>query len=44
MNSAVIIGRLTRDPDLRYLDSGTAVCRFVVAVDKQMKKDKKELS
>lgn len=42
MNSAVIIGRLTRDPELRYLDSGTAVCRFIVAVDKQMKKDKKE--
>ena len=42
MNSSVIIGKLTRDPDLRYLDSGTAVCRFIVAVDKQMSKDKKE--
>ena len=39
MNTCVLIGRLTRDPDLRYVQSGTAVTRFTLAVDRQFKKD-----
>lgn len=31
LNKVIIIGRLTKDPELRYLQSGTAVCSFSVA-------------
>lgn len=34
MNSIVIAGRLTRDPELRYTASQKAVCTFTVAVDR----------
>ena len=34
MNTVVLIGRLTRDPELKFLQSGTAVCKFTLAVDK----------
>ena len=26
INRVVLVGRLTRDPDLRYTNSGTSVC------------------
>lgn len=42
MNTVVLIGRLTRDPELRYIPSGTAVCTFTLAVDKQLSKDKRQ--
>lgn len=42
MNNVVLIGRLTKDPDLRYLKSGTALCKFGLAVDKGLSKDKKQ--
>lgn len=43
MNSVVLIGRLCRDPELRYLpNSGTAVCKFSIAVDKQLSREKKQ--
>lgn len=34
MNKVVLIGRLTRDPELRYTASGVAVCTFTLAVDR----------
>lgn len=34
MNSIIIIGRLTRDPEIRYTQSGTAVCSMTAAVDR----------
>ena len=34
MNSVVLIGRLTRDPELSYTPSQTAVCHFSIAVDR----------
>jgi single-strand DNA-binding protein len=34
MNHIVLIGRLTRDPELRYTSNGTAVCNFDLAVDR----------
>ena len=34
MNKIVIIGRLTRDPELKTTNSGTSVCNFSVAVDR----------
>lgn len=40
MNKVILIGRLTKDPDLRFAaGSGTAVTRFTVAVNRQMKRD-----
>ncbi len=35
MNKVVLIGRLTRDPELRYTQSGTAVTSFTLAVDRR---------
>lgn len=35
MNKAFLIGRLTRDPELRYSSSNTAVVNFTIAVDRQ---------
>ena len=32
MNKIVIIGRLTRDPELKSTNAGTSVCNFSVAV------------
>jgi single-strand DNA-binding protein len=37
LNKVVIIGRLTKDPELRYTATGTAVCTFTLAVDRQKK-------
>ena len=34
MNSVILIGRLSRDPDVRYTQSQLAVARFTVAVDR----------
>ena len=34
LNHISIMGRLTRDPELRYTQSGTAVASFTVAVDR----------
>lgn len=42
MNNVILIGRLTRDPELRYTTGGTAVARFTIAVDKQLSKEKKD--
>jgi len=33
-NKIILIGRLTRDPDLRYTPSGDPVCNFSLAVDR----------
>lgn len=41
MNNVVLIGRNVRDVELRYLQNGTAVTRFTLAVDKSLSKDKK---
>lgn len=35
MNSVALIGRLTKDPDLSYMPSGTAVCKFTLAIGRQ---------
>lgn len=35
MNLAVVIGRLTKDPDLRTTTSGLSVCTFTVAVNRR---------
>jgi len=39
MNNQTIIGRLTRDPELKYTPNGNAVCSFSVAVNRRFNKD-----
>lgn len=34
LNKIVLIGRLTRDPELRYTPNGTAVCNFSLAIER----------
>jgi single-strand DNA-binding protein len=34
LNTVILIGRLTRDPELRYTPGGTAVASFTLAVDR----------
>lgn len=43
MNSVVLIGRLSRDPELRFIPStGIAVTKMNLAVDREMSREKKE--
>lgn len=37
VNKVILLGRLTRDPELRYTPSGTAVCDLGVAVGRKWK-------
>src|SRR3712207_1028702 len=37
LNNITIMGRLTRDPELKYMQSGTATINFTVAVDRDYK-------
>ena len=37
LNKVILIGRLTRDPELRYTSSGLAVASFSIAVDRRFK-------
>jgi len=34
LNRVILIGRLTRDPELKYIPSGTPVASFTLAVDR----------
>jgi len=34
MNKVFLIGRLTRDPELRYTESNMPICRFSIAVNR----------
>lgn len=35
INRSVLVGRLTRDPELRYTNGGAAVATFTIAVNRQ---------
>ena len=37
LNTIIIVGRLTRDPELRRTQNGTAVTSFTLAVDRDFK-------
>lgn len=41
MNKVILMGRLTRDPEVRYSqgDNATAIARFTLAVDRRIKRD-----
>lgn len=36
LNNAIIMGRMTRDPEVKKTQSGISVCSFFVAVDRDM--------
>lgn len=42
MNCANLIGRLTKDVDIRKTKSGTSVAGFILAVDKGLSKQKRD--
>ena len=37
MNKAILIGRLTKDPELRFTQNGSPYCQFTVACDRPSK-------
>lgn len=39
MNCVQLVGRLTRDPDIRYTNGGLSIARLTVAVDRRFKKE-----
>jgi single-strand DNA-binding protein len=39
MNKVIISGRLTKDPEVRYTQSGKAVASFTVAVNRRFSKE-----
>lgn len=40
LNSSILIGRLTADPEIRQTSGGVPYCRFTIAVDRPWQKDK----
>lgn len=42
MNKVMLMGRLTKDPELRTATTGNNVCRFTLAVDRSFKKEGEE--
>lgn len=43
INSAIIQGNLTRDPELKFLPKGTAVCEISLAHNRRWKSDSGEM-
>lgn len=39
MNKVSLVGRLTRDPEVRYTEGGTSIARFSIAVDRRFKSE-----
>ena len=42
MNLVILTGRLVRKPELKYSASGTAYCRFTIAVNRAFDKEKSD--
>ena len=42
MNIFFGIGRLVRDPELRYTQTNKPICTFTLAIDRKMSRDKKQ--
>lgn len=40
LNNVVLIGRLVRDPELKYSTTGTGICNFTLAVDRPRQQGK----
>lgn len=39
MNSVALVGRLTKDPELKKTQSGLSYCQFTLAVDRRVSRD-----
>ena len=39
MNNVILMGRLTRDPELKYSQAGKAYCRFSLAVQREFNRE-----
>lgn len=39
MNKLILMGRLVRDPEVRYTNNEKVVCQFTIAVDRPWQKD-----
>lgn len=39
MNSVQLVGRFTRDPDVRYTDGGSTIARFTLACDRRFRRE-----
>ena len=37
LNKSILIGRLTKEPELKYTNTGVAVCTFTLAIDRPFK-------
>ena len=35
INRVILVGRITKDPEIRYLQNGTATVSFTIACDRQ---------
>lgn len=44
MNSIIIHGRITKAPELKTVGSGSEVCKFTVAVNRPVGKDKEKIT
>lgn len=44
MNSIIIHGRITKAPELKTVGSGSEVCKFTVAVNRPVGKDKEKVA
>ena len=42
INNVVLVGRLTKDPELTYTQSGTALCKFRLAVSRPPRRESNE--
>ncbi len=42
MNNVVLTGRIVKDLELKYTQNGKAYCRFILAVDRGLSKEKKQ--
>ncbi|MFP5493138.1 single-stranded DNA-binding protein [Parvimonas sp. G1641] len=42
MNNVILTGRIAKDLEIRYTQTGTAYCRLTLAVDRGMSKEKKQ--
>lgn len=44
VNKAILVGRLGKDPEIRYTPTGTAICNFSIATSEKRKNEKGEVT
>lgn len=42
MNNVILLGRLTKDPEIRYTQTGMAVANFTLAIDRPRRQEKEQ--